>query len=331
MSLNEEIIKHCKSRGIYNVGFIKCRKFTELQDYFKKRKEDGVENEFEEQDIDIRINPNHYMEDGKAIISFAFPYLHDEKYKNNGFSLYTRGEDYHNVVHKYLKEICEIIENHGGKALAFTDSNTLPERYIAYIAGLGFAGKNNLIITKDYGSYVFLGEIITNLDIGYDDVRTYDEISLFKECGTCEVCYKECPTNSINRFKKNSNICMSYITQKKDMDEKFLKIMNGRIFGCDSCQLECPYNIDIKYSQIEEFKPKDFVEKATTDEMIKINNALFKATFKGTSCGWRGKNIIIRNAMIRKALYEKRDISDMESSSEYVKNYKNRLLEINKL
>ncbi|MGL4762944.1 MAG: tRNA epoxyqueuosine(34) reductase QueG [Sarcina sp.] len=331
MNLNEEIINHCKNKGIYNIGFIKCRKFTELYDYYKEKKEKGLENEFEEQDIDIRINPSHYMEDGKTIISFAFPYLHDAKYKNTGFSLYTRGEDYHNVVHKYLKEVCEIIESKGGKAIAFTDSNTLPERYIAYLAGVGFVGKNNLIITKEHGSYVFLGEIITDLDISYKDVRTYDEIPKFSECGQCEICYRECPTNSINKYKKNSNICMSYITQKKEIDNKFLKIMNGRIFGCDSCQLECPYNIDIKYSQIEEFKPKDFMENPTTDEMINVNNATFKATFKGTSCGWRGKNTIIRNAMIKKVLHENSDISDLKSSSEYIENYKNRLLNINKL
>ena len=325
------MINHCKSRGIYNVGFIKCRKFTELYDYYKNKKENGLENEFEEQDIDIRINPNHYMEEGKTIISFAFPYLHDVKYKNTGFSLYTRGEDYHNVVHKYLKEVCEIIESRGGKAIALTDSNTLPERYIAYISGVGFAGKNNMIITKEHGSYVFLGEIITDLDISYEDIRTYDELREFKECGECEICYKECPTNSINRYKKNSNICMSYITQKKEIDDKFLKIMNGRVFGCDSCQLECPYNREIKYSEIEEFKPKDFMDNPSTDEMININNATFKATFKGTSCGWRGKNTIIRNAMIRKVIHEKGDISSVKVNSEYIENYKNRLLNINKL
>ncbi|WP_297519384.1 tRNA epoxyqueuosine(34) reductase QueG [uncultured Clostridium sp.] len=331
MSLNEKIVSHCKSRGIYNIGFIKCREFNELHDYYQKKKENGLENEFEEQDIDIRINPKHYMENGKTIISFAFPYLHDVKYKDTGFSLYTRGEDYHNVVHKYLKEVCEIIESYGGKALAFTDSNTLPERYIAYLAGIGFVGKNNMIITKEHGSYVFLGEIITDINIAYDDIRSYKEISEFKECGDCDICYKECPTKSINKFKKNSNICMSYITQKKEIDDKFLKIMNGRIFGCDSCQLECPYNIDVEYSLIEEFKPKDFMDNPSTNQMIKINNGEFKATFKGTSCGWRGKNIIVRNAMIKKVLHENEDISDVESSSEYVRIYKNRLLNINKL
>ncbi|WP_066874600.1 tRNA epoxyqueuosine(34) reductase QueG [Clostridium mediterraneense] len=331
MDLRQEIIDYCKEIGLDTIGFIKCRKFTELYDFFKERKEKGLENEFEEQDIDIRITPNHYMEEGKTIISIAFPYLHDTEYEDNGFSLYTRGEDYHNVVHKYLKQVCEFIESKGGKALAFTDSNTLPERYIAYISGVGFIGKNNMLITKKYGSYVFLGEIITDLDIAGEDVRTADEIQQFKECGECEICYNECPTKSINRVRKNCNICMSYITQKKEINKVFIKKMDGRIFGCDSCQLECPYNRDKEYSKIEEFKPKDFMRNVTTEDMISIDNANFKKTFKQTSCGWRGKNIIIRNAMIKRHLVEKENIKDVKSNSEYINDYKNRLLDIDKL
>ncbi|MGL4742741.1 MAG: tRNA epoxyqueuosine(34) reductase QueG [Sarcina sp.] len=331
MDLKEKILNHCKERGILNVGFIECREFTELIPYYQDRKERGLENEFEEKDINIRINPKHYMESGRTIISFGFPYLHECEYVDNGFSVYTRGEDYHNVVHKYLNEICELIKLEGGETIALTDSNTLPERYIAYLAGVGFVGKNNLIITKEFGSYVFLGEIITNLEIFDKDKRIYSEIPKFEECGECEICYKECPTKSINRFKKNPNICMSYITQKKEIDDRFLKIMNGRVFGCDSCQLECPYNVGIQFSSIEEFKPKEFMHNTNDDKMISLDNVTFKSTFKTTSCGWRGKNTIIRNAMIRKALYKKEDISDVESNSEYIKSYKNRLLKINKL
>ena len=110
------------------------------------------------------------MQEGKTIISIAFPYLHDGVYNSNGFSLYTRGLDYHRVVKSYLDKICEFIEKIGGKAMSFVDSNTLPERYIAYLSGIGFIGKNNMLITKKYGSFVFLGEIITDLDIDTKDI-----------------------------------------------------------------------------------------------------------------------------------------------------------------
>ena len=133
----------------------------------------GLENEFEETDIEKRINPMWYMERGKTIISIAFPYLWVENNIENGFSKYTKGLDYHRVVKKYLDKICDFIKSKGGEAISFVDSNTLPERYIAYLANIGFIGKNNMIITEKYGSYVFLGEIITDLELANEEIREF--------------------------------------------------------------------------------------------------------------------------------------------------------------
>ena len=146
----EEIKAFCKSLGLDTIGFIECRKFQELRDFYIYRKENNLENEFEEKDIEKRINPNMYLEEGKTIISIAFPYCSSEDFNcnNNGFSIYTKRYDYHRVVKKYLDEICKFIESLGGKAVGLVDSNSLPERYIAYLCGIGFIGKNNMIITK---------------------------------------------------------------------------------------------------------------------------------------------------------------------------------------
>ena len=163
--IKEEIVEFCNSIGIDTIGFIKCRRFNELVEFFEYRKKMKLENEFEEVDIEKRVNPQWYMKEGKTIISIAFPYLWPENNIENGFSKYTKGLDYHKVVKSYLDKICEFIKCKGGSAIPFVDSNTLPERYIAYLAGVGFIGRNNMIITKKYGSYVFLGEIITDLEL----------------------------------------------------------------------------------------------------------------------------------------------------------------------
>lgn len=325
----DEIISFCNSLGLDTLGFIKCREFTELKDFFYERKEKGLENEFEEEDVLKRINPFNYMEEGKTIISIAFPYLHDVNYFDNGFSVYTRGTDYHRVVKSYLNKICDFIESIGGKALSFVDSNFLPERYIAYLAGVGFIGKNNLIITKKYGSYVFLGEIITNLEIETNE-RNYEEIQSFKECGDCELCYKSCPSKAINPYKKNSNICVSYLTQKKDLDNKHIKLLKGRVFGCDSCQNSCPYNEKIELSKIEEFYPHDFMNRENSIELVNASTKEFKESFFITSCGWRGKNVLKRNALI-KINNDKGDISSVKTDSPYLKDYVDRLLNSNKI
>lgn len=321
MGVKEDIIKYCKTMNIDSVGFVKCRVFEELKELYIKRKISHTENEFEENDIDLRIDSEKWFKGGKTIVTIAFPYLSLYENIDNGFSVYTKAMDYHLVLNKYLKEIAKIINNHGGKTECFVDSNTLPERYIAYLGGVGFIGKNNMIITEKYGSYVFLGEVITDLEFFEEDKRNFKEIDQFKECGECSICYEECPSKAINNARKNCNICLSYLTQKKELQESELKLLNGRIFGCDSCQAKCPYNENASYTKIEEFKKLEFMNENNEDFIINMGNSDFKNTFKKASCGWRGKNVLKRNAIIRKSNYLKKNISNIKSDSPYIQKY----------
>lgn len=324
--VKECILKYCNSLGLDTVGFIKSRKFDELKDFYKWRKEMSLENEFEEKDIEKRINPNIYMEEGKTIISIAFPYLWDKNRSNNGFSKYTKGNDYHRVVKCYLDKICTyIIEELGGNAINLVDSNSLPERYIAYLSGIGFIGKNNMIITEKYGSYVFLGEIITNLEIDCEDNGRLEDIVKHEQCGKCNNCLKECPTKSLNVNKINPNICSSYITQKKEITDTEIKLLKGKVFGCDDCQIKCPYNEKAIIGNIDEFKPLEFMSENDLKVYAGINNKFFKEKISRTSCGWRGKNVIKRNAIIK--LHDLgEDISGFAGDSPYINDYVNRLL-----
>ena len=330
MDIKVEIIEFCKINGLDVIGFSECRIFHELSPYFNERKKLGLENEFEEHDIDKRINPFIYMPEGKTIISIAFPYLYDLDFSQKvNFSKYTLGRDYHIVATEYMEKICEFIRGFGSKAEHFVDSNSLPERYIAKLAGVGFIGKNNTLITEKYGSYVFLGEIITDLQIEPD--KPIDQ-----KCGDCEICLEACPTNSITRGKvginNDSNICLSYITQKKDIDDYWFEKLNGRLFGCDTCQRACPCNKEIEFSSIEEFKPYDYMKKIDLKDLISIDNKLFKDKYKITSCGWRGKNILKRNAIINAIFIEKGKIIGAEKdTSPYIRDYYYRLLKFFKL
>ncbi|WP_026883888.1 tRNA epoxyqueuosine(34) reductase QueG [Clostridium akagii] len=327
MSKKSEIIDFCNELGLSEVGFCKCQIFDESQTFFKKRKELNLENEFEEENIYKRINPKLYMEEGKTIMSIAFPYLFNKKVKEElYFSLYTRGRDYHKVVSEYLSKVCNFIEEGlGGKAIYFVDSNALPERYIALKSGVGFVGKNNMIINKRYGSYTFLGEIIMDLDIKPDELVT-------GKCGKCEKCLNACPTKSISEKKCDPNVCLSYITQKKHIDEEYFHKFKGRLFGCDTCQDVCPFNRIIDYSNLEELRPFEFMDKININELANIDNLIFKAKYALTSSGWRGKNIIQRNAIIN--LLTNKEIISMDNfrtNSTYVEEYYHRLLKYNKL
>lgn len=323
--IKEQIINYCNELGLNTVGITKCRVFDELKENLTKRKEEKLANEFEEEDIDKRINPFIYKENGKSIISIAFPYLNENNLQSDiSFSKYTRGLDYHIVVKSYLDKICEFIHNLGGEAISFVDNNCLPERYIAYLSGVGFIGKNNMIITKKYGSFVFLGEIITDLELEED-------FPIEIKCENCNLCLKECPTGAICG-NKNSNLCLSYITQKKEIEDKWLNKLNGRLFGCDSCQDICPYNKNVDYSNLPEFNGFDFMKEIDLQELCNLDNPTFKTKYKITSCGWRGKNVIQRNAIINAiTLNKKIDICKDKITSPMVKNHYDRLLNLFKL
>ena len=319
--IRRKIEAFCASIGLDTIGFISCRRFDELETFYKERAALGLQNEFEEKDLEKRLNPKLYMAEGKTIISIAFPYYHEETESavDNGFSIYTKRVDYHKVVKKYLGEIRTYIESLGGTALEFVDSNALPERYIAYLAGVGFIGKNNMLITKKYGSYVFLGELITDLEINCEEQRSYAHLDKYQECGTCKNCLTQCPTKSINPLRSNPNICLSYITQKKDITDQEIRLLKGNVFGCDFCQLKCPYNEDIETNRLEAFQTLDYMND-TVDVYGGMDNAYFKEKISGTSCGWRGKNVIRRNAIIHMAK-EGYNIEKFKGDSPYINQY----------
>jgi epoxyqueuosine reductase len=325
----DSIKEYSGSLGLELVGFSKCRTYSELVPYLKKRQDRLVQNEFEDNDINRRVNPLLNMENGKTIVSIAFPYFHGEDscpQEGQGyFSKYTLGMDYHAAVSNYLKMICSHIEALGGKAAYFVDSNSLPERYIASLSGIGFIGKNNMLITRKYGSYVFLGEIITDLEMEEDAPAE-------SCCGSCSRCIDACPTGSLKQ--DNPNICLSYITQKRVLEDTWLTRLEGRLFGCDTCQDACPFNEGAEKSALECFRPLEFMCSPDIRGLVFMSNALFREKYKRTSCGWRGKAILQRNALISLFLHDSdagNRIKEDDLASPKLKDIYNRLLRIYKL
>lgn len=325
MNCKDEIKNFCLNLGLDTIGFCEFRDFNELSEILTLRQENKLENEFENHNIEERIKSSAHMNSGKTIISIAFPYLYEKGIETAVndlyFSKYALGKEYHHTISSYLEKICDFIETLGGVAIHFVDSNGLPERYIAKLAGVGVIGKNNMLITEKYGSYVFLGEIMTDLSIDKD----YEKAS---RCGECSKCIDSCPTHSLkfDKNKNNSNICMSYITQKKEIEDVFFDLFKGRIFGCDTCQDVCPLNEGIMTSKIDEFKPFEFMRNVNITEILDMNNNIFHDKYKNSSCGWRGKNILKRNIIINLfSLNKIKKITLKNNSSPYLNGYYHRL------
>lgn len=325
----KEIRDKLEHMGLEDYGFMKVRTIEESRAYFEERERLGFVNPFEEQDMEVKLDLSSVFPEGKTIISIAFPYFFDRTVSPGGyFSVYTRGTDYHLVVKRYLEEIAEVLREKGHVAKVFTDNNPLPERLIAHIAGVGEIGRNHMLITRKYGSYIFLGEIVTDCEMETTE-RDYREIPEHLVCGTCTNCVKACPTRILGSKLYNTRRCMSYITQDKNIEDADFDLFKGRLFGCDTCQLVCPLCRDAEVSFIEDFRPLDFMKSPDVHDLVALDNESFRK-YKGTSSGWRGKKLLQRNAMIELVRRGER-IEDRYLNTAYLMDYYNRLLRFFKL
>lgn len=295
MSIKEEIIDFARSIGIEYIGFCSANFSNDFINRLSHNLKMKYNCEFQINDIEKRINIKDYMEDAKTFISIALPYKTIEIDKSKPyFSKSSLGKDYHIVLKQKLKLIEEFLQNnYNAKTISFVDTGPFHDREIAYMCGIGFYGKNSTIITEKYGSFVFLGEILTDL---------YIEPSTPKKslCGSCTICIKSCPMGAIEEeYFINSNKCLSYITQKKgDLTAIEQEKMGLRIYGCDTCQDVCPFNIKAQKSNILDFLPEEWNININEEDFLKMSNSQFNKTFRSTSAGWRGKKILQRNLII---------------------------------
>ncbi|EGD51854.1 domain of unknown function DUF1730 protein [Thermoanaerobacter ethanolicus JW 200] len=296
----EEIKKFAQQIGIDLVGFASPDCLKEYNNFLKERENLGYSCSIEERDIQKRISPEFILPEVKSIIAIALSYNveHEIKYYSRSYGIISRsswGVDYHKVLKEKMEKLSEFIKSkcQEVKTVCLVDNNPLLEREIAYHAGIGWFGKNGLIINDEYGSYIFLGEILINKYFEPDAPQK-------TKCGDCNLCIKACPTNAIAEpYIIDANKCLSYITVKKGkIEEKIAKKMGRRIYGCDTCQQVCPFNKRAKKVVRPEFVPDKLLPRHDLIEILNMSKKEFAEIFGPTSSSWRGKSIIIRNAII---------------------------------
>ena len=302
MQLKEEIIQFSKTIGIDLIGFATAEPYHELRPILEERRDKGYLSGFEEEDIELRINPLKTMENAKTIIVIGQAYfIEDTKAQVDSPELYGElartawGRDYHIVLREKLQLLADFIKNKEKEFQfkAFVDTGPLVDRYLAYQAGLGWYGLNNGLINKDYGSWFFIGYMLTNLDIQGD-------APLEEQCKECRKCIESCPGNALEEGKSlNAKKCVSYLLQKKEvLTEEEREKLGNRIYGCDVCQSVCPHNRGIKQATIEDFVPKEPSHKIDIEKLLKMTNKEFHQIFSTNAAGWRGKKVLQRNAIV---------------------------------
>ena len=241
------IIEKAKDLGFVAVGFARPER-PMFSDRFYAWISAGKQGEMSwlTRNLDLRENPTKLLGDCQTVITLAYPYSSKKPSTPDGFTTarYTqpREIDYHDRLGKLGRRLArQIVEWFPGtKTRICVDSAPILERSFAYASGMGFIGKNNMLIVPEFGSYIFLVEILTTAYFSLSKTRPMDN-----QCGACTLCIDACPTGALERpFSLDARKCLSYLTIEDpgDIDSETGRKMGSCFFGCDICQEECPHN-----------------------------------------------------------------------------------------
>ena len=236
-------------------------------------------------------------EPGIQALVFLFPYFSDTH--TGKISLYAQGQDYHKVSRKYMSEICVFLKELTGKDFSdkiYCDITPYNDKEFARLAGLGFYGKNSLLINPTYGSFFFIGYILTQ------GLSLENDTPLEQQCAGCNACINICPGNAISESGVCIPKCASEISQKKaDLSptEEEILLKSGYIWGCDLCQLVCPHNKNITGFALPEFSQNPLTDLSEED-LSPLSEKQFRNLFSDRAFTWRGKKTLLRNIQLYK-------------------------------
>jgi len=329
MNFSDEIKNYAREIGFHIVKIIPVCALKSDGEYFQDWLDDGFAGDLDymKKNVEQRSDPLKILPNAKSIICLAMNYYqdveedsHSETGRFGKVSRYAWGKDYHILIEKKLKKLrAFIIEKarinsnvnlQPNDFKIYSDAGPLLERAYAVRAGIGVIGKNGMLITKEYGSWVFLAELLTSLELDFDEIvdEKKDE---FSSCGTCSRCMEACPMAAISEPGKiDARKCLSYqtIENRGEISDEVYEKMGDRIFGCDICQEVCPHNCRAKKTDVEEFLQHRAGPKLDIDELEEMGiqadgQNKFDEKYSGSPIRRTGLKGLIRNAknMLRSA------------------------------
>ncbi len=248
-----------------------------------------------ERNFDKRLDPRLLVPGAKSVVSLMYNYYPQEELSDSShkISRYAYGEDYHRVIKDLLYELVSRLREQIGEfqGRVFVDSAPVMERAWAARSGLGWIGKNSLLLNRQQGSFFFLAELILDLELGPDGpIRDY--------CGTCTACMDACPTGAIPEpYVVNGSACISYYTI--ELKEALPKEMKGKfenwVFGCDICQEVCPWNRFATPHQESRFLPPEELRNMEANDWVELTKPVFERIFANSAVQRTGYEGLTRN------------------------------------
>ncbi|MXN66699.1 tRNA epoxyqueuosine(34) reductase QueG [Stappia sp. GBMRC 2046] len=261
-----------------------------------------------EETLARRQHPQAIWPDARSVIVLAISYTpgvapnaHLSSRDRATISVYARHRDYHDVVKGRLKELAQFLLSRAraagcedGEVKVFVDTAPVMEKPLGEQAGVGWQGKHTNLVSRDLGSWFFLAEIFTTLDLPADDAEV-------DHCGSCRACLDACPTKAFPApYQLDARRCISYLTieHKGPVPHEFRKAMGNRIYGCDDCLAACPWNKFAVEAREAKLQARDDLLAPRLADLLKLDDAAFRALFSGSPIKRIGRDRFIRNVLI---------------------------------
>lgn len=284
--LTNQIKQKALEIGFHKVGIAKAEELKVEGERLKEWLEMSFHGEMKwlEREPEKRSNPKLLFPEAKSIVVLALNYYtshnHEDDKTKGKISRYAWGDDYHYIVKEKLWKLLEWIQAEipEAKGKVCVDTAPMMDKVWAVRAGLGWIGKHTNLITKDFGSWVFIGEILLNLELEYETETVENH------CGTCTACLDACPTNAIvENFLVDSNACLSYATielRSAKLPSEINDNLNGWLYGCDICQDVCPWNRFEKPTNEQRFEPRPNNITADLEEILSLTPEQYATRFR---------------------------------------------------
>ncbi len=270
--------------GFSSVGFAKAEALTEDLAFFKTWMAKGFHagKAYLERNPELRANPILMMPETKSVISGLISYYTAETLPESQYykiSRYAYGKDYHTVINAKLKQVVDYIaeQTSNKNTRAFVDSSPIFEKAWAKHAGLGWIGKNTLLLNQTTGSFHFIGTIITDIELEYNAPQA-------EKCGSCTKCLDACPTQALSPYEIDVRKCITHLLeQKNEIPAELKSKLNNYIYACDICQEACPWNQDLQPTTVADFQISSSLLQMKKEDWEQLTEEKFTELFQNSA------------------------------------------------